>query len=84
MLGLVFDKKGPGQDGAVISTLPDVASEFNRLLQTGTARLPSISLGFACNAHPSIIVATQQAYIGANHAAALERVLFGILCCSAL
>jgi len=88
MLGLVRDKKGIGRDGADTSIPPDAASEFNRLMQTGTSCLttktsgtfgegeaPSISLGLVGNAHPWIVVPMLQGSIGVNHAAALERVL---------
>jgi hypothetical protein len=88
MLGLVVEKKGGSRDVADHGAPPDAASEFNKLMQTGTASLttktsgsfgeggsPAISLGIAGNAHPSMIIPMLRGKLGANHAAAAERVL---------
>ena len=69
--------------------LPDAASEFNRLLQTGTSSMstktsgafgegdaPAVSMGMVGNAHPSLIVPMERGDLGVNHAAAKERLLF--------
>ena len=88
MLGLLSGgtTSKSSDSNAVVS---DAASEFNRLLQTGTASMatktagtfgecacPPISLGLAGNAHPSMVIPMERGEIGSNHAAAKERLLF--------
>ena len=67
----------------------DAASEFNRLMQTGTSSLttktagtfgegkaPTVSMGLAGNAHPAVVLPMDRGHVGSNHAAAKERLLF--------
>ena len=85
MLGLVTPEK-KGQDAAGLSY---TAGEFNRLMQTGTASLatktsgsfgegpsPSVSVGLAGPAHPSVIIPVGRGEVGSNHVASKERLIF--------
>ena len=89
MLGLMHEKSGASRSTGDSGTVPDAASEFNRLLQTGTASMstktsgafgegdaPSVSLGIIGNAHPAVVVPIERGDLGVNHAAAKERLLF--------
>ena len=88
MLGLMSagGTAGKGNDAVDVT---DAASEFNRLLQTGTASFttknagaygeaaaPTISMGVLGNGHPSVIIPMERGDIGSNHVAAKERLLF--------
>ena len=87
MLGLIA---GPAAvKGTDASAVPDAASEFNKLVQTGTASLttktagtfgqgevPSISAGINGNGHPAVVVPMFKGEIGVNHVAAKERLIF--------
>lgn len=88
VLGLIAEKRAGGKDARDVGVAPDSASEFNRLLQTGTASLttktsgtfgegnsPAVSMGLAGNAHPSVVVPMERGDVGINHAAAAERLL---------
>ena len=89
MLGLMHERSGASRSAGDSGTVPDAASEFNRLLQTGTASMstktsgafgegdaPSVSLGIIGNAHPAVVVPMERGDLGVNHAAAKERLLF--------
>ena len=88
VLGLIAEKRAGSKDARDVGVAPDSASEFNRLLQTGTASLttktsgtlgegnsPAESMGLAGNAHPSVVVPMERGEVGINHAAAAERLL---------
>ncbi|CAK0821553.1 unnamed protein product, partial [Prorocentrum cordatum] len=88
MIGLV-SAGGAASKGGDALDVTDAASEFNRLLQTGTASYttknagahgeaaaPTISMGVLGNGHPSVIIPMERGDIGSNHVAAKERLLF--------
>ena len=84
-LGLIAAEKKNSDPNSVT----DAASEFNRLVQTGTTSLatktsgsfgsaggPVVTMGLGGNAHPSVIVPMERGEVGPNHAAAKERLIF--------
>ncbi|CAK0813141.1 unnamed protein product [Prorocentrum cordatum] len=88
MIGLV-SAGGAASKGGDALDVTDAASEFNRLLQTGTASYttknagaygeaaaPTISMGVLGNGRPSVIIPMGRGDIGSNHVAAKERLLF--------
>ena len=80
VLALIAEKRAGGKDARDLGVVPDSASEFNRLLQTGTASLnstktsgtfgegnsPAVSMGLAGNAHPSVVVPMKRREVGIN------------------
>lgn len=88
MLGLL-GVEGHSKSTSGPTTVAESASEFNRLMQTGTSSMatktsgsfgdgkcPTISVGLAGNAHPAMVVPMDRGEIGANHVASKERLLF--------
>lgn len=86
MLGLVVEHAGWNGLGSM--NVPDLASDFNRLLQTGIAAYTTktsgsygedgdrtVSLGIVGNAHPVIVVPMMRGTLGVNHVAVRERFL---------
>ena len=81
MLGLL--------ENVLKTEVSDVASEFNRLLQTGKASLttktagtfgegpsPSISLGLVGNSHPVVTIPLEKGLVGSHVVAIVERLQY--------
>ena len=88
MLGLVSQSSNDKKVDA--SAVPDAASEFNKLMQTGHSALatktagtfgeagaPRVNVAGVGNVHPSVWIPIERGEVGTNHVAVKERLLVG-------